>query len=99
MPSAPHIGDRASDRQPLQPQAQLEPQVEAAFLKGIRELMNRTEDVGAAFAEEARRIHYHEAPERNIRGQTTHDEAESLREEGIEVLALPALPILKNSLQ
>ena len=99
LPSAPHIGDRASDRQPPQAQAQLEPQVEAAFLKGIRDLMNRTEDVGAAFAEEARRIHYHEAPERNIRGQTTHDEAESLREEGIEILALPTLPILKNSLQ
>ena len=61
----------------------LEAQVQAAFLKGMRDLMGRSEDVGEAFAEEARKIHYKEAPERSIRGQTTLDEAESLRDEGI----------------
>jgi hypothetical protein len=79
--------------------SQLEAQVQAAFLNGIRELMNRSEDVGSEFAEEARKIHYKESPERSIRGHTTADEAESLREEGIEILALPALPLLKNTLQ
>ena len=78
---------------------QLEAQVQAAFLNGMRELMSRSEDVGSGFAEEARRIHYKESPERSIRGQTTADEAESLREEGIEVLSLPAIPLLKNTLQ
>jgi len=99
LPSAPHIGDRLGDHNAVQTQTQLEPQMQEAFLKGVRQLINGAEDVGTAFAEEARRIHYHEAPERNIRGQTTQDEAESLREEGIQVLALPALPILKNTLQ
>jgi hypothetical protein len=79
--------------------SQLEAQVQAAFLKGMHELMSRSEDVGSQFAEEARKIHYKESPERSIRGNTTADEAESLREEGIEVLALPALPLLKNTLQ
>lgn len=79
--------------------SQLEAQVQAAFLKGMRELMGKSEDVGTAFAEEARKIHYKEAPERSIRGQTTLDEAESLREEGIEVLAVPVMPALKNTLQ
>jgi hypothetical protein len=79
--------------------AQLEAQVQAAFLNGMRELMSRSEDVGSAFAEEARKIHYKESPERSIRGHTTVDEAESLRDEGIEVLSLPALPLLKNTLQ
>jgi hypothetical protein len=79
--------------------SQLEAQVQAAFLNGMRELMNRSEDVGSEFAEEARKIHYKESPERSIRGQTTVDEAESLREEGIEVLSLPAIPLLKNTLQ
>jgi hypothetical protein len=79
--------------------SQLEAQVQAAFLKGMRELMGKSEDVGTAFAEEARRIHYKEAPERSIRGQTTSDEAESLREEGIEVLAVPLIPAFKNTLQ
>lgn len=77
----------------------LEAQVQAAFLKGMRELMGKSEDVGTAFAEEARKIHYKEAPERSIRGQTTLDEAESLREEGIEVLAVPLIPAFKNTLQ
>lgn len=79
--------------------SQLEAQVQAAFLKGMRELMGRSEDVGTAFAEEARKIHYKESPERSIRGQTTLDEAEALREEGIEVMAVPMLPALKNTLQ
>jgi len=79
--------------------SQLEAQVQAAFLKGMRDLMGRSEDVGSAFAEEARKIHYKEAPERSIRGQTTLDEAESLRDEGIEVMAVPFLPAFKNTLQ
>ena len=53
--------------------SQLEAQVQAAFLKGMRELMGRSEDVGDAFADEARKIHYKESPERSIRGQTTLD--------------------------
>ena len=77
----------------------LEAQVQAAFLKGMRELMGRSEDVGNSFAEEARKIHYKESPERSIRGQTTLDEAESLREEGIDVLAMPMIPAFKNTLQ
>ena len=79
--------------------SQLEAQVQAAFLKGMRELMGRSEDVGSSFAEEARKIHYKESPERSIRGQTTLDEAEALREEGIEVMAMPMLPAFKNTLQ
>ena len=61
--------------------------------------MGRSEDVGTAFAEEARRIHYKESPERSIRGQTTLDEAEALRDEGIEVMAMPLLPAFKDTLQ
>lgn len=79
--------------------SQLEAQVQAAFLKGMRDLMGRSEDVGNAFAEEARKIHYKESPERSIRGQTTLDEAEALREEGIEVMAMPMIPAFKNTLQ
>ncbi|WP_114689744.1 DUF1178 family protein [Polynucleobacter necessarius] len=79
--------------------SQLEAQVQAAFLKGMRELMGRSEDVGDSFADEARKIHYKESPERSIRGQTTFDEAEALREEGIDVLSMPMIPALKNTLQ
>lgn len=54
-------------------------------------MMAASEDVGTAFAEEARRIHYQEAPERPIRGQTTDEEYEALQEEGIGVIRLPAI--------
>lgn len=57
----------------------------------ISTMISISEDVGAAFADEARRIHYSQAPERPIRGQTTDEEYEALREEGIEVIRLPLL--------
>jgi len=79
--------------------SQLEAQVQAAFLKGMRELMVRSEDVGDSFADEARKMHYKESPERSIRGQASLDEAEALREEGIDVLSMPMIPLLKNTLQ
>ncbi len=63
--------------------------LQAAFMRAVREMMQRTEDVGPRFAEEARRIHYGETPERGIRGQATPEEREALSEEGIETFALP----------
>jgi hypothetical protein len=51
-----------------------------------------TEDVGKAFPEEARRIHYKEAPHRNIRGVATVEETRELIDEGIEVVPLPVPP-------
>jgi hypothetical protein len=58
-------------------------------LKLVRRLIAETENVGRAFPEEARKIHYDEAPKRGIRGQATPDEAEELRDEGIDFMSLP----------
>ena len=58
----------------------------AAFAKHV---IANTEDVGEAFAEEARKIHYKEVPERAIRGLATVAEREELADEGIDVMALP----------
>jgi len=58
-------------------------------LKLMRRLIAETENVGRAFPEEARKIHYEEAPKRGIRGQATPDEAEALRDEGIDFMSLP----------
>lgn len=111
LPSAPRIGGKASADEgisvsPSQTIAlsnadhgQLERQIQASFMKAMRELVGKSEDVGAAFAEEARKIHYKESPERSIRGQTSADEVMALREEGIDVLPLPEMPALKNTLQ
>lgn len=60
-----------------------------AFKKAVLE---NSEDVGAKFAEEARKIHFGEAEERNIRGSTTAEEAQSLHQDGIPFGILPELP-------
>ncbi len=74
-------------------------QMQALLLKLAREIVAGTEDVGERFAEEARRIHYKEAPERGIRGVTTKDEAEALEDEGIKVMPMPFANLLKDPLQ
>ncbi len=55
-------------------------------------ILTHTEDVGKSFAEEARKIHYEEAPQRSIRGIASKTEAEDLRDEGIQVFSLPVPP-------
>jgi hypothetical protein len=61
------------------------------LLAKLREIVQNTENVGERFAEEARKIHYEEVPPRPIRGRASADEAEALREEGIDFSALPSL--------
>ncbi|MEJ6004271.1 DUF1178 family protein [Paucibacter sp. AS339] len=80
-------------------EATLRQQMQAMVLHAVREVIAKTEDVGNQFAEEARRIHYGEAEERGIRGQTSADELEALADEGIDVLALPLPPALSGTLQ
>lgn len=75
------------------------PELQALWLKAVQHVMAHTEDVGPQFAEEARRMHYGEAEERGIRGQTTADERAALADEGIEVLSLPLPQALKGPLQ
>ena len=62
----------------------------AEVIAQLRALVKAAEDVGTRFADEARKIHYEETPARSIRGQTSPDEAEALREEGIEFASVPA---------
>ena len=63
---------------------------QAQVLKFLRKMVEDSDDVGAAFPEEARKIHYEEAPKRSIRGQATPDESDALREEGIDFMSLPS---------
>lgn len=68
----------------------------AVVLEAMRRLKSHVTEnadyVGPKFAEEARKIHYGEAEERGIYGETTPQEAENLREEGIDIHPLPVLP-------
>jgi len=62
----------------------------------IAHIVKNTEDVGNQFPEEARKIHYNEAPERHIRGTASAKDVELLRDEGIDVMSLPLPAHLTN---
>ena len=114
LPSAPRLnlsGARAPAAAPKParevPQAATSPpaarpdpaDLHALWLQAAQQLVNNTEDVGERFPEEARRIHYGEAPERGIRGQASAEQRAELADEGIEVHALPLPAALKGPLQ
>jgi len=94
VPHATHIRTGGKERAP---QAEATPTGTQKYAntggdlvaKVVEHIISNTEDVGAAFPEEARKIHYREAPERRIRGTASREEVASLREEGIEVVSLP----------
>lgn len=93
LPHASHIRGTLKERPPRADAAPTSEQQYAntggdLLAKVIEHVINNTEDVGPAFPEEARKIHYREAPERRIRGTASRDEVAALREEGIEVVAL-----------
>jgi hypothetical protein len=73
--------------------------LQSMWLKAVQHVMTNTVDVGDRFAEEARRIHYGEVQERAIRGQASREDAEALRDEGIEVMSLPVPAAAKGTVQ
>ncbi len=97
LPSAPRlqVGPKAPEppeaaaRTAAPAEASSAVTLQGAWMKAVRHILENTDDVGDRFAEEARRIHYGEVEARSIRGQATVDETQALREEGIEVVALP----------
>lgn len=60
--------------------------------RALATIARQAENVGERFPEEARRIHYDEAPARSIRGVASADETLELLEEGILVLPAPVPP-------
>ena len=101
LPSAPrlNVGRHAAPPRPSAAAGRLQMTLQSQWLRVVRQVMNSTEDVGERFAEEARRIHYGEVEERGIRGRASSEDAEALREEGIEVVALPLPDALKGPIQ
>ncbi len=92
MPSAPRLNlSSAPEPRPqaggsTQPSAE---QIQALWLRMARHIRENTEDVGERFADEARKIHYAEVPNRGIRGVATREQAAELADEGIEVFSFP----------
>jgi hypothetical protein len=86
-PSRPPAGDA--------PQAATGPmpaQMQALLQRMRAEVEKNCDYVGADFAEEARRMQRGETTLRGIYGEANDADAESLRDEGIEVARLPWVP-------
>ena len=99
LPAAPRLNLSGGEERAAPPAAPTPEQIQAMWMKMARHIAQNTEDVGANFAEEARRIHYREAPERGIRGTASKEDAQALQEEGIEVFSFPMPKALKTPLQ
>ena len=71
----------------------VDPQKLRQFMAGYRKFVEENADyVGPKFPEEARKIHYGEAEERHIYGESTIREARELVEEGITIAPVPPDP-------
>jgi hypothetical protein len=101
LPSAPRLNlsgatAREGSARPAQPAA-APVTLQALYMKAVKQVLAQTEDVGERFAEEARRMHYDEAPERGIRGSASAEEVQALAEEGIETFPLVVPDALKQT--
>ena len=64
----------------------------AGALKMLHQYINKNfEDVGDKFAEIALKIHYGDEEKRNIKGTSTPQEEDNLKEEGVQFIKVPFL--------
>lgn len=108
LPSAPRLNLSGATAKPAPtpgrdgepggaPAQQMMQALQAHYLKAVRQVLAQTEDVGDRFVEEARRMHYEEAPERGIRGSATAEDVQALAEEGIDTFPLIVPDALKQT--
>ena len=104
--SVPNVGRKSNQQSEKSPPQQMNmvsnsPTMPAAVEEMLgklaevqRGLLKDSEWVGRDFADEARAIHYGEADDRLIHGETSAEEAEALAEEGVSIapLLFPYIP-------
>ncbi len=91
LPSGPHVISSASTAKDMaehESAAAVQEQLRDAIAAYVRD----SENVGKRFPDEARKIHYQEAPARNIRGVATLEQTRDLLEESIVVVPLTVPP-------
>jgi len=102
VPSATRFSTRSEAQELPPPQAkQQDPQLagrdplamaQVLYSRMLDEVLTKTENVGADFPAEARRIYYEQAPARPIRGEASQEEHDALVDEGIPVARFPLPP-------
>ncbi len=99
LPTASHIKTGAA-RESVN--TSLEIHNDSSLTEAMQRLRTQIDEtfvnVGAQFSEEARKMHYGESDEKQIRGTATTEEIRSLAEEGIDAFPLPDFSVDKNKL-
>ena len=90
VPSVIHVG---KDRKAVSSDSS---ELRAHLQRIIEHVLFASEDVGENFTDEARQIFYNESPQRAIHGEATLADFRELREEGIDVMLIPAILKRKN---
>ncbi len=85
-PAGPTAADPATQRA-----AEVATELRRVLTQIRRQVEENCDYVGERFPEEARRIHYGETEVRAIYGEASAEQAEELRDEGIEFAAVPWL--------
>ena len=63
----------------------------------IRKFVEKNfENVGKDFPQEVRNVYYNKRENKNIYGHTTQEEAEELKEEGIDIASIPWVDKIEN---
>jgi hypothetical protein len=89
-PSVPAKGNNTDLRDPLS-------DAEAAISEMRDHIAANSDDVGLSFAQEARKMHDGDVPERAIHGTAKLEDAKKLVEDGVPVTPLPFLPKRKTN--
>jgi hypothetical protein len=92
---APAVAGTKRTRRDIEP-AKMQAMMMEAAGRIRRHVEENFDDVGDAFAREARAIHEGRAEDRGIYGQATPDEVRELVEDGVPVAALPPEPPKKT---
>ena len=89
-PSVPAKGNKADLSTPAS-------EAETALTKMREDIEKNSEYVGLSFAQEARKMHDGDAPERPIYGEAKLEEAKKLIDDGVPVAPLPFTPKRKTN--
>ena len=95
---APTVAGTKAQRAAAEPAPQTQEMMMEALGQVRQYVEDNFDDVGDAFATEARAIHEGRAEDRGIYGQATPTEVRDLVEDGIRVAPLPAPPKAKSEL-
>lgn len=88
---------RNLSREEGSPEIKQERNVSLEMMQIISDYVEKNfEDVGLNFAREALKIHFGDAPQRNIRGTALPEEEKILRDEGVKFFKIPIIKRLDN---